>query len=123
MFGYQALQKFRRIRSSAFQGKFVRVQRVQEEIVHLADINFVGEIDRGHHVSQRPLLLHELERPERVELRLVVVRDDEVELGVEVGSETLFVLNSTPGGIEASAPELAKCQVCVLRPVLEDQQA
>ena len=52
----------------------------------------------------------------------MVVRDDQVELRVEAGFETLLVLNSPPGGIEAGASEFAQRQVCVLRPVLQNQQ-
>lgn len=68
-------------------------------------------------------LLHDFQGPHRVELRLVIVRQDEVELGVEVSLETGLVVHPAPGEFEAGPAQLVEDEFRVLRPVLQHQHA
>ena len=82
--------------------------------------------DRTRDDDERDLqagLLHQLQGPQRIEVGLMVVGDDQVELGVEIGLEARLVVDPPPAGIEAGATELVQGQVGVLRPILQDQQA
>ena len=70
-----------------------------------------------------PGLFHQLQGADRVELRLVVVGQDQVQLRVEIRLERRLVVGPAPGGIESGAAELVERQLGVLRPVLKDQHA
>ena len=67
--------------------------------------------------------LHQLEATQGIELGLVIVGQDQVQLGVEVGLEAGFVIDPAPGRVEAGAAELPERELGVLGSVFQDQQA
>src|SRR5207248_7682032 len=66
---------------------------------------------------------HDFQRPDGIELWLVIVGQDQVQLGVEVGLVARLVVHPAPIELIAGPAELVKGQVGVLRPVFEDQSA
>src|ERR1700738_3586772 len=105
------------------------VQRILEDIVHRAQphgrdrqvlADGTRDDDKGDIQAH---LLHDLQRPDGIELRLVIVGQDQVELGVEVGLEARLIVHPAPVEVIAGPTELVKRQVGVLRPVFQDQNA
>ncbi len=68
-------------------------------------------------------LLHDFQRPDGIELWLVIVGEDQVEFGVEVGLEAGLVVDAAPVELVAGPAELVKGKLGVLRPVFQDQYA
>ena len=81
--------------------------------------------DRARHDHEGDLqagILHQLQGSQGVELGLVIVGQDQVQLGIEIGFEAGLVIDPPPGRVKTSPTELPEGQFGVLGAVLQDQQ-